>query len=391
MNSSTQDNSNAAANPPNIKAAANAVDAYKPAIKLERRADEPSSDIKSFRANEPQLYEEKTTVPSPPSRLIFIGDIHGCVEYFNKLLETVEFKQGSDQVVLVGDLVAKGPDSLGVVNKARSIGAWGTRGNHDDRVVRWGDFLQGPGKGLSESDLESLQSSGDLPYDDFEIGGDHYDIASTMPACDFSYLARFPTMIVLPPPYNEWVVAHGGIVPTTPIAQQNPDDVMTMRNIGPDGPSSKKDAGEAWFDVWAEKIGPLGGNSTSVESSSSDTTSKDDEQTNRKRQISSPSLDTIQFKKVIYGHDAGRDLQIHEFTKGLDSRCVYGGKLTAFILPGEQLVSVDCGKDYTSGDSDQRRRRDMMLRRAQTLRSNARRRRKERRESSRRSAGQKHK
>ncbi|KAJ2451819.1 hypothetical protein EV183_003347 [Coemansia sp. RSA 2336] len=341
----------------------------------------------SFRANEPQLYEEKTTVPSAPSRLIFIGDIHGCVEYFNKLLETVEFKQGSDQVVLVGDLVAKGPDSLGVVNKARSIGAWGTRGNHDDRVVRWGDFLQGPGKGLGESELESLQSSGELPYDDFEIGGDHYNIASTMPACDFAYLARFPTMIVLPAPYDEWAVAHGGIVPTKAIAQQDPEDVMTMRNIGPDGPSSKKDEGEAWFDVWAEKIGPLGGNSTTEESSSVDGTSEG-EQSNRKRQTSS-SLDSIQFKKVIYGHDAGRDLQIHEFTKGLDSRCVYGGKLTAFILPGEQVVSVACGEDYTSGGGDNRRRRDMMVRRAQLLRADARKRRKERREAKRSSAGQK--
>ncbi|KAJ1752173.1 hypothetical protein LPJ55_001645 [Coemansia sp. RSA 990] len=380
------------AHPADINAAANEPNAYKPA-----KPKRQESDIKSFRANEPVLYEEKTTVPSAPSRLIFIGDIHGCVEYFNKLLETVEFKQGSDQVVLVGDLVAKGPDSLGVVNKARSIGAWGTRGNHDDRVVRWGDFLQGPGKGLSESDLESLQSSGDLPYDDFEIGGDHYNIASTMPACDFAYLARFPTMIVLPAPYDEWAVAHGGIVPTKPIAQQDPDDVMTMRNIGPDGPSSKKDEGEAWFDVWAEKIGPLGGNGTSVESSSADSTGEEKEeaedeekeQTNRKRQTSS-SLDTIQFKKVIYGHDAGRDLQIHDFTKGLDSRCVYGGKLTAFILPGEQVVSIDCGEDYTSGGGDNRRRRDMMIRRAQTLRADARKRRKERREAKRSSAGQKH-
>ncbi|KAJ1859085.1 hypothetical protein GGH12_000933 [Coemansia sp. RSA 1822] len=361
-----------------------------------------SGDAKSFRAPEPELLSEKTFTGTAPERLIFIGDIHGCSEEFGKLLETVNFKQGSDQVILVGDLVAKGPDSLGVVNKARSIKAWGVRGNHDDRVIRWGQFLQGPAKGMSESELKELEDAGELPYDDFELSGGHYDIASTMPACDFSYFSQFSALITLPEEYSEWVVAHGGMEPTKPIAEQDPEVVMTVRNIGPDGPSSEKDAGDAWFEVWADAIGPLGNSGSSAASGKSSETAKETEtgggeddtddtddtdtkekKSNRKRQSStstnstSASLDEIQFKKVIYGHDAGRALQIHEITKGLDSRCVYGGELTAFILPGEELKSVPCqnydGKDASS--DNRRRRREFLERRALSLRSRRRRRR----------------
>ncbi|KAJ2299036.1 hypothetical protein IW139_001958 [Coemansia sp. RSA 353] len=351
-----------------------------------------SGNAKSFRAPEPELVSEKTFTGTAPERLIFIGDIHGCAEEFGKLLETVNFKQGSDQVILVGDLVAKGPDSLGVVNKARSIKAWGVRGNHDDRVVRWGQFLQGPAKGMSESDLKALEDAGELPYSDFELSGGHYDIASTMPLCDFSYLAQFSALITLPDAYSEWVVAHGGMEPTKAIADQDPEVVMTVRNIGPDGPSSEKDAGDAWFEVWADAIGPLGNSGSSTISGKSSDTEKEtaketdpeegeenenedtkEKRSNIKRQSSanSPSapLTEIQFKKVIYGHDAGRALQIHDITKGLDSRCVYGGELTAFILPGEELKSVPCQNyDGKDASADRRRRRAFLERRALSLR-----------------------
>lgn len=54
---------------------------------------------------------------------------------------------------------------------------------------------------------------------------------------------------------------------------------------------------------------------------------------------------------VIYGHDSRRGLQLHDYSKGLDTGCVRGGKLTAMIIDGgvrdgqARTVSVDC-KDY---------------------------------------------
>lgn len=51
---------------------------------------------------------------------------------------------------------------------------------------------------------------------------------------------------------------------------------------------------------------------------------------------------------VVYGHDASSSLSIRTFTKGLDSGCVKGGKLTAMVVEdgGKQnIVQVKC-KDH---------------------------------------------
>lgn len=48
---------------------------------------------------------------------------------------------------------------------------------------------------------------------------------------------------------------------------------------------------------------------------------------------------------VVYGHDAHSSLSIRTFTKGLDSGCVKGGKLTALVIEdgGKQsIVQVSC-------------------------------------------------
>jgi hypothetical protein len=51
---------------------------------------------------------------------------------------------------------------------------------------------------------------------------------------------------------------------------------------------------------------------------------------------------------VVYGHDASSSLSIRTFTKGLDTGCVKGGKLTALVIDdgGKQnIVQVSC-HDY---------------------------------------------
>ena len=53
---------------------------------------------------------------------------------------------------------------------------------------------------------------------------------------------------------------------------------------------------------------------------------------------------------MIYGHDSKRGLQLESYSKGIDTSCFSGGKLSALVIDGNssrepKLVSVDC-KDY---------------------------------------------
>ena len=51
-------------------------------------------------------------------------------------------------------------------------------------------------------------------------------------------------------------------------------------------------------------------------------------------------------KKIIYGHWAVDWLQIHKYTIGLDSWCVYGWKLSAYILESWELIQINSKKMY---------------------------------------------
>jgi bis(5'-nucleosyl)-tetraphosphatase (symmetrical) len=50
-----------------------------------------------------------------------IGDIQGCLQSFRDLLTSLRFAPGRDQLWLTGDLVNRGPDSLGVLRYVRSL------------------------------------------------------------------------------------------------------------------------------------------------------------------------------------------------------------------------------------------------------------------------------
>ena len=210
-------------------------------------------------------------------KVIAIGDVHGCLDELQMLLRRCDYRPG-DCVVFLGDLVSKGPDSLGVVQMAREIGAIGIRGNHDFEVVRW---------------HQAIMAGAEPPI----IGSEHYNIASQLSSADLKWMYSMPWY--LNSPDLNALFVHAGFVSGIRLKKQNPRLMMNMRSILPDGTvTSKFFENWPWARLWD---GP---------------------------------------QTVYFGHDADRGLQQYDNAVGLDTGAVYGGRLTAIILPEKRLVSV---------------------------------------------------
>lgn len=217
------------------------------------------------------------------ARYVFIGDVHGCLDELEALLRKLQIGSG-DQLVFVGDLVAKGPDSAGVVALAREYESLCVRGNHDEAVLR----------------IRRARQNHGVPQ---RAKKTHLKVAETLSQADWRWLEQLPLFLRLPA--LNTVVVHAGVVPGRPLEQQHPEDLMSMRTLRADGHASPRlEDGTLWAKSYA---GP---------------------------------------EQVVFGHDAISGLQREPFATGIDTGCVYGRTLTALVQPGGELVSVRARRAY---------------------------------------------
>jgi len=113
------------------------------------------------------------------ARTIIIGDIHGCVDELTDLLSVDKgiSLTKEDTLILIGDLLDKGPDSNGVVRLLSSFHSDGFNivlilGNHEEKHARFRKAFAKSGKAqgdmrtiteaLSDQDIAFLDSA--VPY-----------------------------------------------------------------------------------------------------------------------------------------------------------------------------------------------------------------------------------
>jgi bis(5'-nucleosyl)-tetraphosphatase (symmetrical) len=235
-------------------------------------------------------------------RRIFVGDVQGCREELERLLHVLRFDSERDRLEPVGDLVNRGPDSLGTLRLLKSVGAGGVLGNHDVHLLR-----------------VAAGRRARRPYDTF---GDVLDAPDREEL--LGWLAARPFFRDLG---DAWLV-HAGLHPrwadpAAALAGHDPlvpneasDFAMRVRHCTANGERPRRDDPPPpppfapWFEHWRGRRAPT----------------------------------------VVFGHWAQRGLVKEPGFRGLDTGCVWGGRLTAWIAEEDRLVDVPAQRAYAAYD-----------------------------------------
>lgn len=115
-----------------------------------------------------------------------------------------------------------------------------------------------------------------------------------------SWIKTFPLYIET----DNFICIHGGLEPEVSIEKQRAEMATRIRTWDGTGDDLKDESNPPWYDFYkGEKI-------------------------------------------IVYGHWAAQGLIVRENTIGLDTGCVWGGDLSALILPDGEILSVSAKKMY---------------------------------------------
>lgn len=235
-------------------------------------------------------------------RTIAIGDIHGCADEFRALLDRLAVT-ASDRLVLLGDLVDRGPESGEVVRMAMALRAeLGSqlivlRGNHEHKHIRFRQHArQIPGRRK-----HPVRFDDHLTHVHGQVGDAGWEWLETH-AVLFARVG--PGLLAV----------HAGVLPSV---RRWPDVEADLHDLAPEEHKRLLTSALYVRDVDARgRFVPLG--------------------------LVGPGQrfwgDAYngRFGHVVHGHSPTRGtIRSHRFSTGIDTGCAFGGALTAAVWHGD--------------------------------------------------------
>ncbi len=149
-----------------------------------------------------------------------IGDVHGHSDALENLIAEIDTNPG-DRIVLLGDLIDRGPGAKTVIRTARQRGGtFALQGNHEEMALEGFNDKQkiwsSPPKWLLNGGKECLDS---YRNDEGELNEDDW-------VSDLIWLSNQPHMIIL----DEWILVHAGIDPNIPLEEQEANTVVWIKD-----------------------------------------------------------------------------------------------------------------------------------------------------------------
>lgn len=171
----------------------------------------------------------------PIQRIYAVGDIHGRFDLFSRLMDLIERDQAGrvpvpTQVLLLGDIIDRGPDSARMVRCCMTLTAASRRfvvlkGNHEEMMV---EALRGNlkvfGHWLNFGGRAALLSWGVAP----DVLQEPVTLAALRTAAAavgndvLTWLANLP----LYHQHDGFLFVHAGIRPGVPLRKQRPEDLL---------------------------------------------------------------------------------------------------------------------------------------------------------------------
>src|SRR5262245_14491382 len=210
-------------------------------------------------------------------RTLIVGDVHGCAAELGRLLEALA-PGADDRVLFVGDLVARGPDSRGVLALYRAVRGRSVLGNHEARLLE-----------ARRARIAGKKRPRLAPPD--------YALLHQLREADWALLAELP--LRWPLPEHDACIVHAGVVPELGLDAQDPWTLTHIRSLDPKGRPSERHDQEPWAAHY--HTGP----------------------------------------HIVFGHNSRVGLQLQPRATGLDTGCVYGGRLSALVLAAGQQIPAD--------------------------------------------------